>query len=144
MGVQMRFKELEKNRFIIRLETGEEINASLLKFLSEKKITAGFFTAIGAVEKVELGYFFQKKKQYLGKVIEKEMEVVSLSGNISTMNNAPYIHAHAVCSDENMQTHAGHLKLGIVGSTLEIVLVAFNGDVNRKFSDEAGLNLLDI
>lgn len=140
----MNFKELEKNRFIIRLETGEEIVSSLTKFLSDNKITAGFFTAIGAVEKVELGYFFQKKKQYHGKVIEKEMEVVSLNGNISTMDDKPYVHAHVVCSDENMQTYAGHLKLGIVSSTLEIVLIAFNGNVNRKFSDKVGLNLLEI
>ncbi|HIH42358.1 TPA: DNA-binding protein [Candidatus Woesearchaeota archaeon] len=140
----MRFKELEKNRYFIMLEKGEEIIEQLTKFIETNKITAGFFTAIGAIEKAELGYFFQKKKQYHGKAFEKEMEVVSLNGNISSMDNKPYVHAHAVLSDENMQTYGGHLKFGIVSPTLEIVLVAFNGDVNRKFNDKAGLNLLDI
>ncbi len=54
----MKFKELEKNRYFIMLENGEEIIESLTEFLAANKITSGFFTAIGAVEKVELGYFF--------------------------------------------------------------------------------------
>ncbi|MBI2136434.1 DNA-binding protein [Candidatus Woesearchaeota archaeon] len=139
----MKFKELEKNRYFIMLENGEEIIESLTKFLAANKITSGFFTAIGAVEKVELGYFFQKKKQYRGKVIEQEMEVVSLNGNITSMDNKPYIHAHAVLSDENMQTYAGHLKFGIVGPTLEIILIAFNANVKKKFNEKVGLNVLD-
>ncbi len=72
------------------------------------------------------------------------MEVVSLTGNISVMDNNPYVHAHAVLSDENMQTYAGHLKFGIVSPTLEITLIAFNANVTRIFSEKAGLNLLDM
>jgi len=140
----MKHKKISDMLYILRLENGEEIIGSLLKFFTEHNIKSGSFTAIGAITKVELRYFFQKKKQYHDKIIEKELEVVSLTGNINMMGSEPYLHAHIVCSDENMQCFGGHLKAAIVGPTIEVVVDASDEIVGRKFSEEAGLNLLDI
>jgi uncharacterized protein len=140
----MKHKKISDSTFIIRLDTGEEIIASLLKFFDDHDLKSGSFTGLGAITRVELRYFFQHKKQYHDKIIEKEMEVVSLIGNINTMEEKSYLHSHVVCSDENMQCYGGHLKSAVVGPTMEIVVEVGKESIGRQFSKEIGLNLLDI
>jgi len=139
----MKSKKIEFG-FILRLEKGEEIVSTLLKFLEDKKISSGYFTGIGAVSEVELGHYSLKSKEYSKKSFKEPFEIVSLIGNIAVMNGKKYVHSHIAISDKSMNVKAGHLTKALVAATCEINLIDLKTEISRKFSKEIGLNLLDI
>jgi len=131
------------NIFIIRLEKGEEIITTLSKFLSKKKISSAFFSGIGAVEKAVIGFYDLNEKKYFWREF-MECEVVSLSGNVSILDDRPFIHSHVVLSDISYNCFGGHLREATAGATLEIKLEMLDGKIARKFDTVTGLNLLDL
>jgi len=128
--------------YIIRLSTGENIIDTLTKFCEEKNIHSGVFNGIGAIDNPELGYYYLDRKEYKWQKIEKMLEIVSLTGNISLVENKPFLHVHAVVSDDEFATYGGHLKEGKVGASCEIYLTNFGIDIEREFDEETGLKLL--
>ncbi|MFH0931320.1 MAG: PPC domain-containing DNA-binding protein, partial [Candidatus Zixiibacteriota bacterium] len=62
------------NVYVLRLETGEEIIASLKRFVKKEKIEGGFFYGLGAVKNVTLGYFNLEKKEYKEKTFKEGFE----------------------------------------------------------------------
>lgn len=129
--------------FVIRLDRGEEVVASLLAFAKDQSVTLGSFTGIGAVDRVELALYDPAAKQYYDKVLEGNFEVVPLAGNFTTMNGAPYVHCHINVSDEQFNSFGGHCKSARVSATLEVFVQTLPGTINRKPDPEIGLNLLD-
>ena len=97
-----------------------------------------------AVGKVELAHYRVDNKKYSSEVIEDALEIVSLHGNITTMDNEIYLHSHIVVSNDKMQTFGGHLKEATISATCEIILLSLKGNINRIHNEEIGLNLLDI
>ena len=139
----MLVKKLDENYFI-RIDRGEEIVQKVKEFCSEYKVESGLISGLGSVTDAELGLFNLENKEYLKKEFNGIFEIASMNGNISSMNGQPYLHIHAVLSDSQCNTYGGHFAKGVVGATCEILVTPFNGDVGRFFSDEIGLNLLDI
>ena len=139
----MRFKKI-KDTYFIRLERGEKIIGTLKNFCTKNKIECGYLFGIGALNEVELAHYIVENRKYTSKIFEQPLEIVNMSGNITTMNKEIYLHCHITLSDEEMKAIAGHLKEGTVSATCEIVLVKLNANVDRKFNDGIGLNLLDL
>lgn len=137
----MEYKKKD-NLYFIRLDKGEKVVKSLLSFLEKEGIKAGFFNGIGSLAVVELGHYDSEAKEFTGKEFKGKYEIVSFSGNITKMDNKPYIHPHLVVSDRDWKCFGGHCKEAIVGATCEITLEVFDMDVDREFSEEIGLNLL--
>ncbi|MBD3310690.1 DUF296 domain-containing protein [Candidatus Woesearchaeota archaeon] len=78
----MRVKEL-KDRYIIRLDKGEEVIRSPKIFLKEKGVKSGFFFGIGAVGLVQLAYYNTDTKQYSNRKVKGPFEVSNLTGNVA-------------------------------------------------------------
>lgn len=138
----MKFKEIDETYFL-RFEKGEEFIRTLKDFCRRQKIEAGFFTGLGAVDDIDLGLYDINEKKYYAKTLKDMFEVVSLNGNISTMKDESYIHAHAVVSDKELKTYGGHLSRAVVSATLEVVVCPSNGTVGRFFNQDIGLNFFD-
>ena len=64
-------------------DTGEEVVTGLLQFAKNHKLTGAHLTAIGAFERVTLGFFDVTKKAYKRIAIQEQVEVMSLVGNIA-------------------------------------------------------------
>lgn len=128
--------------YILRFDRGEEIIEELKKFCQSKKITAAFFSALGASSEVEIAHYDVGKKRYSNKVIRQRMEIDSLIGNISLMDNKIVVHSHGVFSDQTMQTQAGHVNRLIVAATGEFFLQAHQAKIERQYDKETGLNLM--
>jgi predicted DNA-binding protein with PD1-like motif len=128
---------------VIRLEPGEDILKSIEKIVAEKELLSGHLSLIGAVSKVQLGYFDLNEKVYKDFTIDEDLEVVSCVGNISRLNDGYVVHAHIVASDMDGLCYAGHLMEGcLVSVTIEIVITEFT-EMSRAQDKDTGLNLLD-
>lgn len=123
---------------------GEKIIENLKQFCAKNKIKCGYFSGIGALGEAELAHYIVENKKYTSKILKQPLEIVNMTGNVTTMNNEVYLHCHITLSDEEMKAIAGHLKEGIIAATCEIVLVELNTAISRRYDDLTGLNLLDL
>ncbi len=138
----MEVRELRENMYAIRLEVGEEIIASLKKFVIDKNIGFAKLSAIGAVEKTSLGYL--EGSTYVDTVFPSEMELVSLNGSVSWVEENPFIHAHAVLSDKKANCYGGHVHTSTVSATCEIFLEVFDTKVNRELDQKAKIKVWNL
>lgn len=54
-----------------------------------------------------------------------------------------YIHIHMSAGNENGVVFGGHLNKAIVSATCEMAINVIEGNVNRYFDAETGLNIFD-
>mgnify|MGYP001562035473 CR=1 FL=1 len=130
------------HHYVLRFDRGEEVIASLGRFAVEEKITAATFTALGAAGKTVLAYYDLEKKVYIDKVLEEDLEIASVVGNIGVKGEAPAVHAHGCLSDASFKTYSGHIKEMRVSVTCEVSLMKLEGVLERVFDAESGLNLM--
>lgn len=133
-----------KNTYVIRLETGEEIIASLKMFVEKEKIEGGFFYGLGAVKDVTLGYFNLERKEYKEKSFKEGFELTSLVGDVAFSDEKIIVHAHVTLADEDFKTFSGHLGKAVVTATVELVFNLAEGKLLKKPDPITGLNLLDL
>jgi len=131
--------------YLLVFDPDEEGMAGLLAFVREKQITAGHFTAIGAVSQATLGFFDRKAKDYTKIPQDGQAEVLSLIGDVAvTDKGEPGIHAHAVLGLPDGSAKGGHLINATVWPTLEVVLTESPKHLRRTFRPELGLALIDL
>ena len=139
----MKFKNI-KDTYFIRLERGERIIETLKSFCANNKIRCGYFFGIGALDDVELAHYIVENKKYTSKTFKQPLEIINMTGNVTTIDKEVYLHCHITLSDEGMRAIAGHLKEGVISATCEIVLVSAAASITRKYDNLTGLNLLDL
>lgn len=127
--------------YFLRADRGEEILAVLKQFCEKEQIALGFVSGIGAVGRIKMGLFKTGEKRYVCKESTGEFEIVSLTGTITRMDGAPYLHLHIAAADESGVVRGGHLNEAEVSATAELVVFPGSGAVGREFSEEIGLNL---
>lgn len=131
------------NDYVLRIDKGEEILASITELCKKEEILLGSVSGIGALGDVTLGVFNTEKFGYESVRYTGDYEIASCSGNISTMNGNTYLHIHMVVGNTvKGQCHGGHLNQGIVSLTGEFFIHKLEGAVDRKYSEEVGLNLI--
>lgn len=139
----MKFKKIG-NKFFIKIEKGGEIVATLKKFCQEQNIKLGTITGLGATDEITVGLFETKNKEYHSKTFTGDFEIVSFTGNITTLKDDVYLHIHAAFSDAQYNCFGGHLNSAVVSATFEAVIIPVDGRVEREFSDSIGLNLFKL
>jgi predicted DNA-binding protein with PD1-like motif len=72
------------------------------------------------------------------------LEITSLNGNVTLLEGQPFLHLHTTITNEQLQGFGGHLKMAIVGPTLEVVIEKLESQVQRKMDEEIGLNLFHL
>jgi uncharacterized protein len=131
--------------YLLVFDPDEEVMAGLLAFVREKQITAGHFTAIGAVSKATLGFFDRKAKDYAKIPQDGQAEVLSLIGDVAVAGDGmPGVHAHAVLGLPDGSAEGGHLIEATVWPTLEVVLTESPKHLRRTFRPALGLALIDL
>lgn len=133
---------VNENTYVLRFDKDEEVIAGLLAFAEKEKITAATFSAIGASSQVVLAYYDLEKKAYHDQTLYEDMEILSVTGNIGQMEGKVMIHAHGIFGDSELQTHGGHCKAIKVSATCEVTISCLDGELNRAFDPDTGLNLL--
>ena len=144
MRTQLIHDGVEKT-YVLILDAGDEVVSSLETVAGEYELTASHFTGIGACQHVTVGFFDRERKDYQRIQFDEQIEVMSLSGNISRgTKNEPKVHAHVVIGKADGTAHGGHLLEAHVWPTMEIFLTESPESLVRKMNSEVGLALIDL
>lgn len=136
----MEYRRFE-NTIIARIDKGEEILDKVKEIALKEDIKLASVQALGAISQFTVGVFKTDEKKYLANEFEGAFEIVSLTGTINTMDGEFYAHLHMSAGDEKGQIFGGHLNRARVSATCEMVITVIPGNVDRKYSEEIGLNL---
>jgi uncharacterized protein len=124
--------------------TDDEVISSLVAFAKRERLSASHFTAIGAFRHVVVAYFDWTTKDYRHIPLAEQVEVLSLSGDITSRDGEPTVHAHVVVAKQDASAHGGHLIEARVRPTLEVVLIEEPAYLRRQFDDQSGLALIQL
>ena len=128
--------------YVMRLDPGEEIVEQLTALAERENVRLGCVSALGAANDVTIGIFSTGEKQYHSRRYQGDFEISALVGSVTRMEGKPYLHLHITIGNPvTGEVHAGHLTSCTISATLELFLQVWDGQVDRQFSDQVGLNL---
>jgi len=143
----MRWKIVEEKPkvFALIFQTGDEIARDLKKFAKEQHLAGSSFKAIGALSFAKLGWFNWETKQYEpASVLNEQVELLSMIGDIALKDGEPQVHAHCIVSRHDGTAHGGHLLEARVRPTCELILTENSSHLEKRFDPESGLALIQI
>jgi predicted DNA-binding protein with PD1-like motif len=128
----------------LRLDKDDEILSSLVTVAEKENIKAAHLNGIGATDNFTVGIFSLEKQTYEKITFnDGNYEITSLNGNITFVDDKPYIHAHITCANESADVKGGHLLEGIISLTCEIFITVCDGAIGRKHDSELNINKLN-
>jgi predicted DNA-binding protein with PD1-like motif len=130
--------------FAVVFDSGDEVMQGLQRFATREALTAASLTAIGAFERVTLGYFDVRRRDYSRIELDEQVEVLTLAGNVALSGDERKVHAHVVVGRSDGTAHGGHLLEAVVRPTLEVVVVESPAHLHRRTDRETGLALIDL
>jgi len=130
--------------FVVEFAPGDDVNEGLLSFAREQDIWAASFSGIGTLQRVMLGHFPRHPRQYRLTVLDEQVEVLMLAGNVTRRKDGPTIHAQIVVSGSDECAQAGYLLEGIVGPILQLVVTETPRVQHRLFDMANSLSLIDL
>lgn len=131
------------SKYFVRIDRGEEIMTTLKKFCEQEKISLAEVKALGAIDDFSVGLFDVETKKYHANHFTFPAEIVSLWGTVTAMDGEVYLHIHLSAGDSHGHVFGGHLNTARVSATCEMIVDVSEGTVERKFSEEVGLNLFE-
>ena len=87
----------------------------------------------------EIGAYDTVGKEYIRKQFPDVLELVSFEGNVTLKDGEPFVHAHVVFSNHEMNTLGGHLFEMSVAAVGEFFLRKFENNAYRKLDEDVGL-----
>jgi hypothetical protein len=128
--------------FVLRFDANEEVLEELRQFCQKKQCSAAWFSAIGAASEVTIAFWNPRTKVHEERTMTEPLEIVSLTGNVSSLNGHTAIHAHGSFADYGHRTWGGHANRVVVSATCEMVLFPITGTLKRTPDLDTRLNLL--
>ena len=127
--------------YAVIFQTGD----GLQKFADQERLDAAHFTAIGALSDAVIAWFDWETKQYRKIPITQQVEVLTLSGDITLKPDGKrQVHAHVVLGTSDGSAKGGHLIEAHVRPTLEVILGEAPAHLRRKTDPDSGLALISL
>jgi hypothetical protein len=139
----MNFQRFD-HRYQLRFMSGERFVATLLDFCNAEGIGYAALSGLGAVSSVNLAYFNDATREYETHEIAEQLEVIGLTGNITTKDGQPFAHVHATFGGRDLSVRGGHIMDMTVKPNLEIWLTRGTEAVTRLPDEESGLYLMSL
>jgi predicted DNA-binding protein with PD1-like motif len=109
--------------YALIFEAGDEAASELDRFARETGVNGAQLSGIGAASRAVLGWFDFSAKRYEPILVEEQVEVVSMLGDIATTEDGkPQVHAHVVVAKRGGAAVGGHLRELSVNPTLEVIV----------------------
>lgn len=128
------------NSLVVRLDKGEEVIEQIKNIVLKENIKLAEINALGATGSFTIGVYSVIDKQYYKKDYEGDFEIVSLHGNISTMNDEFYLHLHMSAGNKEGNVVGGHLNRCVISATCEMFINIIDGRIDRMKDQVIGLN----
>ena len=129
--------------FVVRIDPGEEIVASLVAFARAADVRGGLISGLGAVGETELGFFVRSNSTYIRRGFDGEHEILALTGNFSELDGEPFPHCHLIIAGDDFAAVGGHLFRAVVTVTCEVQVVIDAGIIRRVRRPELGFNPIE-
>lgn len=129
------------NDVVLRLDPDDEIVAAVSELAAKEDIALAKVSGLGALKEIVVGVYDTESKTYAANTFTGTYEMTALTGTVTRMNGAPYIHLHMNAGDAKGHVIGGHLNKAVVSATAEILIRIIAGEVGRVHSDEIGLNI---
>ena len=127
----MKYKRFQ-DTIVIRLDTGEEIHQSIRQICRREQITLGSVSGFGGIRRLKVGIWNNQDSCYdYLEESEKNMELLSLTGNITMQDDDVTTHIHVTAADNDFRVFGGHLVTGEVQNLAELVIRIIPGKVDR-------------
>ena len=139
----MRFRRFD-DRYQVRFESGETLADSLLAWLAEQGIGYASMTGLGAVSRATVAYWNAETRRYEHHDLVEQLEVVSLIGNVSIKDGAPFTHIHVTLGGRDLSIRGGHFIDATVHPNLEMWVRTETENVQRRLEEDSGLFLMDL
>jgi uncharacterized protein len=128
--------------FVFRMDNGDDILAELTQFCHKNQIEAGWFSGFGSASDVTLEFYNPHTRVHEEKTITAQLEVLSLSGNVSMMNGHLAVSAHGAVADQNYWMSGGRIRRLIAHPSAEIFFTRIAGTLRRTPDLKTRLNKL--
>ncbi len=132
------------DKIFISIDKGELVNQKLLEVAEQEKLTSGWINGLGAISNIEIGYWDIEKKIYVKQKFDDDYELLSLIGNVSLVDNKPFIHTHISFSDTKFRVFGGHLFDAEIIAAAEFCIFVSDYHLHRKLNCDIGLSLWNI
>ena len=139
----MRFQQFG-DRYQLRIESGEELGATLKQFFVAHEIHFAQMTGLGAARSATVSYWNGSSREYETHELEQQMEVISLIGNVSVREGEPFAHIHLALGRSDLSVIGGHFNAAVAHPMLEIWLTPIDGTVTRVLDESCGLFLMEL
>lgn len=131
------------SKIVARIDKGEEILEKLKEIALKENIKLAGVSALGATNDFTVGVYKVDEKKYYSNEFKGNFEIVSLTGTVNTMNGEFYSHIHMSAGNDRGEVFGGHLNKAVVSATCEMLIDIIDGRVDRRYSEEIGLNLFE-
>ncbi len=140
----MIYTQLGTDKYVLRLESGDDILQSIRQFATAKRLSASLLEGIGSLSKVKLGHYDFQTRKYSYETFEDDLEILNLSGNIASMNRQPLPHVHVTLGRRDFSVIGGHMDEGSSANMVEIGMWKLPGKLVKAKDDQIGLNVLQL
>ena len=128
---------------LCRLTHGADLLEELTAAAADAGATSGTVEVIGAVSSLVLGYYHQDRKEYGSHTFDGAWEIASAVGNVSVLDDQPFVHLHVVASGDDGRCVGGHLMPGCTVFAAEAAITTLEGHAapERELDGTTGLKL---
>lgn len=143
MKSRLLWEQAGERTFVVVLDAGDEAFSAITGFANANSIGGASLTAIGAFERVTIGWFDLRARTYRPIEIDEQCEGLSLIGDIAVGDDGKAsLHMHAVLGLKDGSTRGGHFLKGVVRPTLEVTIVESPAHLRRRSQPGLGIALI--
>jgi predicted DNA-binding protein with PD1-like motif len=136
------FDPARQRDFLLVLDGGDDVMASLIAFAQQNGITGASLHGIGAFARATVAYWNKETKEYEEIAVGEQVEVLSIAGSLATAGDEIKVHAHVALGRRDGSTIGGHLLRATVFPTLEVFITDTGARLTREKDPATGLMLL--
>ena len=136
--------KLFDNKIVVRVDPDEEIITTLQDVCEANNVTLGVVFGVGGVNEITLAVYDHDDARYATKKFSGYYEISSLQGNVSVVDDEPYINVYATIVDNEFKSYSGRLVSGYVAVTCEVIIGVINGVMNREVQQETGVEIVSL
>jgi len=129
---------------VLRLDENDEMNACVERACLEHGVRTARVSGIGAMKEARLRVLNQAGDGFEFCEIARNMEIVSITGNVTADGDGLMIHLHLSAADGSFQLVGGHVVHCIITNTAELFITETEGDLRRAEQAEGLLRRMEL